>query len=255
MIIKDITSIDNEKIKHLKKLGQKKYRDSSGQFCVENLYIIYDAIRANYIPESLFLCKKNIDQDSEEVAYILRHVKKYYLINERVNKNFSSLTTPSGICAIYNKPKARLSLGKNIIYLNNIKDPGNMGTILRTALAFRFCDIVIDEGCVDVYNPKVVSAAKDAILKLQISEDDNMKIMEKIKNRMTIYASSLDARDDIDAIEKDNNFCIVFGNESIGVSDKILDFADKQVKIEMSNDIESLNVAISAGIILHKLAS
>lgn len=280
-----ITSKDNEKIKLLKKLGQKKYREKHGKFLVENWNIIKDAgvdFEALFVTED-FLKKGELSLRAErsnpdEIATSLldklgaprNDIKNIFLITKEINKSFTSLDTPSGICAIYKKSSPlshsresgdlEIDFKKSVIYLNEINDPGNLGTILRSAVAFGFKNIVLDEKCADLYNPKTISAAKDAVFKLNFSFDKNLKILEKIKKEMKILSTDILTGTAITPLStrstkwfrKQNKFCLVFGNEARGVEGKIKKLADDFIKIQMSEEMESLNVAVSAGIILHE---
>src|SRR3989339_28111 len=171
-----ITSISNEKIKYLKKLGMKKMRETSGEFLVENIKIIHDALKSGFEPISLFATDDILRSRNENVDFIVKKIKDIFVISKNVNKSFSSLATPSGICAVFMVCKKEIDLSKKIVYLNGVSDPGNMGTIIRT--------------------------------------------------------------------------CLAFGVENLVVDEKILDISDDFIKIDMSGKIESLNVAISAGIVL-----
>ncbi|MDO9231148.1 MAG: RNA methyltransferase [bacterium] len=250
-----IISTDNEKIKFLKKLGDKKVRDVSGQFLVENLIIIYDAISAGFLPKQLFVSEELLEKADEKIDKIIEKFPDHFVINEKVNKYFSSLSTPSGIAGIFEKQEKELNLDEVVIYLNAIADPGNLGTILRTAVAFGLKNIIVDEKCADIYNAKTISAAKDAIFKLNIAKDENLKIFGEIKQKMKIFVTSLDGEVMDDKIFQDKTFCLVLGNEANGVEEGIMKLADRKVKIGMSGEIESLNVAVAAGILFEKIYS
>ena len=262
MEIYNIASISNEKIKNLKKLGLKKTRDESSQFLVENLLIIHDAIKSGFKPIALFVTQEIIDKNNSKLKYIINNMDEVFVINEKINKFFSSLATPSGICAVYKKQEKDVlveahsdaSLDKIIVYLNGVSDPGNLGTIIRTTLAFGIENIVLDALCADVYNPKTINAARDAIFKVNIAHDVDLFVFNQIKEKMKIYATNIERGISIkDVIKEEQVFCIVLGNEANGVSEPILRQSDSFVKINMSNKIESLNVAISAGIILNEI--
>ena len=177
-----IESKDNEKIKLLKKLKLKKYREKHNKFFVENFNIIKDALETEKF-SSLFVTENFLSKHSKSSGWqpVLKEAGEYYVISEKLNKSFSELDTPSGICAVYARAKEKIDFNSPIIYLNNISDPGNLGTILRSALAFNFKNIVVDEGCADLYNAKTVNAAKDAIFKLNIARDKDLKIFKKMK--------------------------------------------------------------------------
>ncbi len=260
----EITSKDNPKIKFLKQLGQKKYRDESGNFLVENAVIIHDAVKAGVGPESLFAAKDFIEKNKEKFEFILKHsgISEYYLIDEKINKSFSALDTAPGIAAVYSKLERKIDYTKSVVYLNAINDPGNLGTILRSALAFDLANIVIDEFCADVYNPKTINAAKDAIFKLNIEFDKNREFLVNLKKMSAqgglasgwpIFATRLEKSNGPEILKKQKLFCVVLGSESHGVDKKIQEMSDGFIRIPMSGEIESLNVAASAAIIFYEI--
>lgn len=251
--MKKIVSTENEKIKFLKKLGEKKVRDEVGQFLVENLIIIFDAMRAGFVPTQLFVSEGLLNKAEEKLEKIIEKFPDYFIINEKTNKYFSSLKTPSGIGAIFEKHEKEINLGEIVIYLNAINDPGNLGTILRTAVAFGIKNIIVDEKCADIYNPKTISSAKDAIFKLNIAKDENLEMFGRIKKTMPVLVTSLNCKAMENKIFQKEKFCLVLGNEANGVEEKIVEMADQLAKIPMSDNIESLNVAVAAGILFYEI--
>lgn len=251
--MKIITSKDNEKIKFLRKLKLKKYREKHNKFFVENFNIIKDALEAEKF-SSLYITESFINKHSKLAGWksILEKAEECYVISEKINKSFSELDTPSGICAVYARRKEEIDFKSPVVYLNNISDPGNLGTILRSALAFNFKNIAVDEGCADLYNAKTINAAKDSIFKLNIARDRDLKIFKKIKEKMKIFTTRLEGGEDINILKNNKLFCAVFGSESGGVSDKIRGMSDKFIKIKMSEEIESLNAAVAASIIFYE---
>ena len=255
MVINTIVSKENEKIKYLKKLGEKKTRDEASQFLVENLIIIHDAMKSGFMPQAIFVFEEFLKSQNDKLDFILKNTKEYFIINAKINKYFSSLATPSGIAAIFDKKTESIDLDKKVIYLNAINDPGNLGTILRTAAAFDLENIVLDEKCVDIYNSKTISAAKDAIFKLNFSIDKNLEVFNKIKAKAKIYATCLSGKELKKGFFSEENFCLVLGNEANGVDDEILKLADGLIKIPIGEKIESLNVAVASGIIFYLISS
>lgn len=249
---KIIKSKDNEKIKLLKKLKLKKYREKYNKFFVENLNIIKDA-GINF--SSLFVTQEFIENYPKELEVVLDKsgAGEYYIINNRLNKSFSELDNPSGICAVYERVKQKINFDSHVVYLNNINDPGNLGTILRSAFAFNFKNIVLDETCADIYNAKTINAAKDSIFKLNVFHDKNLKILKETKSRMEIYTTRLKGGEDIVELKKEKLFCVVLGNEVKGVSKEIEEMSDKFIKIDINEEIDSLNVATAASIIFYEI--
>ncbi|MDD3284976.1 MAG: RNA methyltransferase [Patescibacteria group bacterium] len=249
-----IESLENSKIKFLKKLNQKKYREQFSKFSVENFIIIIDAQKSGFDFEELFVTESFIKKNKLKFDLLINNSKNNYeifIIDEKINKSFSNLETPSGITAIYKRIESKIDFSKKIVYLNNISNPGNMGTILRSALAFGIKNIILDENCVDLYNFKTINSAKDSIFKLNIEFDENLKLLKKIKKQMKIFSTRLEKSSDLKILKKESIFCIVFGNESNGISEKIINLSDDFIKINMTNNIESLNVASSCAIIFH----
>lgn len=261
-----IASKDNAKIKTLRLLRQKKYRDENGKFLVENAIIIRDAAKAGVVFDAIFVTKNFIENDKEMFNLIVHNTKssKCYLIDEKINKSFSSLDTAPGIAAVYFKPKSKIDFTGPIIYLNAINNPGNVGAILRSALAFGLKNIVIDEHSADVYNPKTISAAKDTIFKLNVEFDKNREFLINLKkmsiqggsaSSWPIFATRLEMSMGLDILKKQKLFCVILGSESHGVDKEIQEISDDFIRIPISEEIESLNVAASAAIIFYEIYS
>jgi TrmH family RNA methyltransferase len=249
--IEKISSLANSKIKELGKLALKKYRLESNSFMVENFTIIKDALLSAYQPESLFITEDFIQKYPDKISSLEEGVNlDYYLIDNKINKAYSQLDTPSGITAVYSINTQRELTPGPVVYLNGVSDPGNLGAILRSALAFGFKNIVLDAQCVDLYNSKVISAAKDAIFKLNIISDEDGSWLKN--NKTPLYITSSHGGINLSDFKTEENYCLVLGGESHGVSEEIIKRADKKIKIEMSEEIESLNVAIATALLLYK---
>lgn len=251
----DIKSKDNDNIKILRKLKQKKYREKFSEFFVENFNIINDALGSGFIFDRIFVTKDFLKKNNKEFGEIIKisGVKQYFLTTDIVFKTFSDLENPSGICAVYKKISNDIKYDAPIVYLNGINNPGNLGTILRSASAFSFKSIVIDEHSADLYNYKTINAAKDAIFKLNISFDKNLKNLKRIKDKMDVFSTIVDGTSGTGALLGKDKFCVVFGRESFGVDDGILKLSNGFITVKTEPDIESLNVASSAAIIFHQV--
>lgn len=251
-----IESKTNEKIKLLKRLSYKKYRDKFSRFTVENATIIYDALKSGFDFESLFVTEDFIKNNKLKFQFFEKQSKTgtYFVIDHKLNKFFSQLESAPGICAVYEKLKPRFTYDSKIVYLNAINDPGNVGAILRSALAFNIKNVVIDEKCADLYNVKTINASKDSIFKLNIAFDKDLKLLKQIGQKMPIVSSSVKKGQDLSKLKTVSKFCLVLGSESHGVDDKILKLSDDFLKIKISGEIESLNVAAAAAIIFHEMA-
>jgi len=250
--IDTISSPQNSYIKLLKKLTLKKYRLEQQRFTVENLKIIHDALRAGYDFETLFVTPEFMTHYLDKFQFIQENSQaNYYVISEALVSHFSQLDTPTGIIAIYKIPETKKIDNASVIYLNSISDPGNLGTILRTALAFNFKNIVLDKNCVDIYNAKTIAAAKNSFFNLNITEDKDGTWLANSK--LAIYVTSSRGDVNLENFKADDKFCLVLGNESHGVSEAIEKLASKKIKIDISDNIESLNVSVAAAILFYKL--
>lgn len=249
----EIASKDNDKIKQLRKLNLKKFRDDTGLFFVENFNIVLDAVATGILPETVYLTQEFYKKNKIALEAFLKNVEPAdcFMASQKIFKTFSNLDEPVGLAAVYKKRAGRLDLSKNIIYLNGISDPGNLGTILRSALAFNLPNLVLDETCADVYGPKTINAAKDAIFKLNLKFDKNLAVLKQLKETKKIIATRLKKSDDIGEIKNYPSFCLVLGSEARGVAEEIQKLTDVFLRIPISRDIESLNVASAAAIIFY----
>jgi TrmH family RNA methyltransferase len=252
---KEIVSQSNTNIKWLKKLAQKKHRVQSKEFTVENLTTIYDALKSGYDFKNLFVTQAFIDRNKDKFEYLKKASKAYawHLIDADINKFYSQLDTPSGITAVYKATEATLDKTKSVIYLNGVKDPGNMGNIMRSALAFDVKNVILDETCVNAYNAKVINATKDAIFKLNIIEDKQCEWLKSNTEGLPIYAADAHNGAAIADVKAKKPFCLVLGSETHGVSEDIIKMADKSIRIDIESHIDSLNVSAAAAILLHGL--
>lgn len=251
-----IQSKDNEKIKTLRKLQTKKYRSKLEMYCVENYTIILDALKKGFIFDTLFVTNEFLDKNKQDLEKILGEngIDECVVITRDINASFSSLETPSGVCAVYKKKEKEIDLSKSVVYLNGVSDPGNLGTILRSALAFGIENIILDEICADLYNPKTIQSLKGANFDLKISFERNLSVLKKIKDKMKIISTDVEKGIDAKEFSIDESFCLVLGNETRGVDERVREMADIFLNIKISPKIESLNVASSAAILFYQLS-
>ena len=238
-MIKEITSKDNNKIKFAASLKMSKYRKENKQFLAEGKKSLELALATGVVKE-IFTTKKLPGIKDDIVQY---------LVNESLLKKISSTQNPEGIVFVCHMQEKKVKRLNKVVYLDHVSDPGNLGTIIRTALAFNYDAVILSEGCCDVYNEKVVAASKGAIFLMPVM---NMELKE-LKEGRTIVVSTLDdASIELSQVKVEKPFVLVLGNEAHGVSEETIKLADIKTKIEISN-IESLNVSIAAGILMHAL--
>ncbi len=235
-----ITSVNNEKIKDLTKLQEKKYRDEAGLFLVEGEHLVEEAYKAQSLKEILVL------EDFEFDLYVPK-----ITVSSSVMKKLSKQVTMPNIIGVAIKKKESPITG-NVLILDAIQDPGNLGTIIRSAAAFNIQTIILSPDSVDVYNEKVVRSTQGLIFKMNIVIKDLVQAIEQLKkNNYFIIASSVIEGDEYMIIE--DKFALIVGNEGRGVSNELIELADDTFKIDMAKNVESLNVGVAASIILYEL--
>lgn len=236
------TSIDNKKIKDIKKLNIKKYRDKVNKFLIEGEHLVLEAYKTGYLEELIL----------EEDTIFPINVNTFYVSNNIINY-LSSLETPQNIMGICKKKKDE-TIGNRVLILEDIQDPGNLGTIIRSAVAFNIDTIILSNKCVDLYNSKVIRASQGMLFHINIIVSDLYEIIPKLKNlNYKVYGTKVTHGKDIKTIEKKSKFAIIMGNEGNGMSDEISEFCDEFIYIEMNSACESLNVGVATSIILYEL--
>ena len=254
MIIKQINSRDNIKLKILAKLKQKKYRQELGLFKVENFKIILESKK---LPQEIFVTQKFLEKNSKQFTTFITksNLSEYFQIDENCLDKVTELENSAGIIATYKIFETSLNSKSPIIYLNAVNDPGNLGSILRNAVAFNYKNIVLDEFCADIYNTKVIQASKGAIFNLNIINEKDYKVFNQLKSKKIELLGASLRKDAIDLkkIKIKENYCLVFGSEAHGITEMIENKISKFIKIKMSSQMESLNVASSSAIIFFEL--
>lgn len=252
-----ITSKDNEIIKHIKKLSDKKYRDQNNCYIIEGIKIVEEAIQEKVLIEKIIICEELINTleiSNDLMCEITKHDCIY--VTEKIFKTLTQVMNPQGILAVINKNKedAQIKYDEDIIVaLDDIQDPGNLGTILRTVDSIGIKQIIVSKGTADVYNPKVVRSTMGAIFRVKIIETENLKETIEIirKNGYQLLVTSLQTQNSVYDIDY-NKKIIVIGNEAKGVSPEIQNIADERIRIPMLGKTESLNASVATGIILYE---
>lgn len=252
-----ITSKDNEIVKNIKKLKEKKYRDQENKFIVEGIKMIKEAILENASIDKIVICEECINNGTidKELLYEIAKEDCVY-VTEKVFNILTDVTNPQGILATINKQNSEENISYNediIVVLDGIQDPGNLGTILRTIDSVSLSQVILSEKTADPYNPKVVRSTMGAIYRVNIVRSNN--IIETLKNmkkhKYEITATSLNTNKSIYDINYSKKV-IVIGNEANGVSNEVMNLADIKVKIPMLGKTESLNAAVATGVILYE---
>ena len=252
-----ITSKDNELIKHIRKLKDKKYRDESNEYVVEGVKLVEEAVKENAKIKQIIVCE-DTTRTYEIPTHIMLEIARYECISvsNKIFNIITQVTNPQGIMAIIEKnaQDAKIDYTQDIIVvLDDVQDPGNLGTILRTVDSIGLNQIIVSKGTADAFNSKVVRSTMGAIFRIKIIEVENLAqaIKEMRKHHFKLMVTSLQTKNsiyDIDFYKK----IIVIGNEANGVSKEIQDMADEKAKIPMLGRTESLNASVAAGVVMYE---
>lgn len=254
-----ITSKDNDFVKHVKKLKEKKYRDEYNEFLIEGIKIIEEALLEKAKIKTVIICEdcKNQSAIPNELMYEVAKLDCVY-VSEKVFLSMSDVTNPQGIMAIIEKEKnedIKIDFSQdNYLILDNVQDPGNMGTIIRTCDSLNMKQIIVSKGAADIYNPKVVRSTMGAIFRVKVFESDNLvkTIKEMKKHKIKVYCTDLKTDKSIYGVDYKKS-AIVIGNEANGVSKEVIEESTERIKIPMLGKTESLNAAIATSIILYEV--
>ena len=251
-----ITSKDNEIVKNVKKLKDKKYRDEENKFIVEGIKMVKEAIIENAIIDKIVVCEDcaNNGTIEKELLYEIAKFDCIY-VSEKVFSTITDVSNPQGILAVINKKNEEtISYDEDVILvLDGIQDPGNLGTIIRTLDSVNLKQIVLSENTADPYNPKVVRSTMGAIYRVNIVRSKNIieTLKEMKKNKYQIATTSLDTNKSIYDVDFSKKV-IVIGNEANGVSKEVQDLSEVKMIIPMLGKTESLNAAVATGVILYE---
>lgn len=255
--MQSITSKENEFIKHVKKLKDKKYRDIANEYVIEGIKLVGEAIQEKAPIKQIILCD-DCERNAAIPKDVMYEIAKYecVYVTEKIFRYLSEVEAPQGILAIIEKSNQDTEIDYTqdiIVALDDIQDPGNLGTILRTVDSIGLTQILVSKGTADAYNPKVVRSTMGAIFRVKIIECEDLRqtLKEIKKHKFKIVVSSLQTENSIYDIPYHKKV-IIIGNEANGVEKEIQDMADEKVKIPMLGKTESLNASVAAGIILYE---
>lgn len=237
-----ITSLNNPTIKEISKLKNKKYRDLTNTYLVEGDHLIEEAYKNNLLTKIILLEDTTCNYDIEKIY-----------VTKEVMKKLTELDTPNKIIGIV-KENTPLPIGNKILILDNIQDPGNLGTIIRSSVAFDIDTIVLSPNTVDTYNPKVIRSTQGMIFYTNIITLKLKEFIDEIKTKnYTIFGTNVRNGKNIKEITLPEKFALVLGNEGQGVSKEIEALCDDNIYIKMSSKCESLNVSVATSILLYEV--
>lgn len=249
----DITSQNNPKIKHIKSLSSKKERQQAGEYTVEGIKSVNEAITSSAEVVSVVI------SDEFDVNTLKSGNYELFRVPAFIFEKISDTKTPQGILAVLKQPHISLSALKDnglYLYCDGISDPGNMGTLIRTADAAGFDGILRSASCVELYNPKTVRASMGSFFRMNVYDNiDAKEILSFKENGASVFGGALtDNTKDYRNVNYTKTTIIIVGNEANGISDEVLNICTP-VKIPIYGGAESLNAAVAAGILMYEASN
>lgn len=238
--------------KNIKSLSHRSFRDDNSIFLVEGEKLCSELLKSNIVPE----CVVIKDMPSVEVIDLLEQFSEkavpIYTTPKHVFDQMTDAKTPQNIVAVVHKLPMNIDFNLSFVALDNVQDPGNVGTIIRTAEWFGINQIILGNNTADIFNPKVVRSTMGSIFRINFYETDNLaEFLKKNYKKFKIFGASLQSKNKLDTIKISKNIGLVFGNESKGISAEVAAVLSSDFIIEGDSVTESLNVAVSAGIALY----
>ena len=247
-----ITSVSNKKIKDIQKLKENKNIKKYGLYLIEGKHLVEEALEVKVVEEII------VSENFEEFSLIETFKGEITRVSQNVMKTISDTITSQGIIAICKVVNKELEINKysKVLILDRVQDPGNLGTIIRTADAFAFDCIILGKGTTSLYGQKVIRSTQGSNFHIDCFDNiDLVNLLDKMSN-FNIFATSLKADKYIEQLNNiSGKVAVVFGNEGAGVSEEILEKVSNLLKISMPGRAESLNVSIAAGIVMHYISS
>ena len=247
-----ITSVTNKKIKEIHKLKENRNIKKYQKYLIEGEHLVEEALKSELVEEIIvsenFTNSKVFDNFYGEVT----------IVSENVFKSLTDTVTTQGVIAVCKIKNKQLDISKysRVLIIDQVQDPGNLGTIIRTADAFSFDCIILGKGTTSIYGQKVIRSTQGS--NFHIDCFDNIDILDVIPKMedFDLYATSLKGDRYLEQIDSvGEKVAVIFGNEGSGVSEEILDKVNNLLKINMTGQAESLNVAVAAGIVMHYIAT
>lgn len=237
------TSKENKKIKEIKKLTMKKYRDLNGFFLVEGKHLIEEAYKANRLVTLILLEKEDYQLPVETIW-----------VTKEIMSSFSDLESVPRMMGIVKKSDEKEKLGSKILLLDGIQDPGNLGTIIRSSVAFHVDTIILSPDTVDLYNQKVIRSSQGMFFYQRFLRTDLLTFLPELKKMgYQILGTKVDGGTVLKNYKKCDKCAIIMGNEGNGMKKEVENLCDDFLFIPMDPKCESLNVGVAASIILYEL--
>ena len=249
--MKEIQSVKNQMIKDVKKFHQKKHRDQQNKYLLEGYHLVEEAVLAGITIDTVFIDQKGYDLYHD---WLVEQEIDSYLVSHEVLKALSELPTPQGIVALVNKQSVEIESYQGAwLLLDGVQDPGNVGTLIRTADAADFSGVILGEGTADLYSSKVLRSMQGSNFHLPIISGNLIERIAHFKSAgIPVYGTELN-KDALPytKVTPVRDVAIVLGNEGQGVSQAVLALTDQNLYIPIYGKAESLNVGIAGGILMY----
>ena len=247
-------NLTKNEIKRYSSLLQKKFRNAENKFLVEGKKLIGEVIDSGYTVEKLIVTNEFFEEERKLLSELIRWQLDVALVNSKEFEKLSDTVNPQGICAVVLMPTEKPEFNAEsdlVVALESVNDPGNLGTIIRTCDWFGIKNILLNEDCADIYNPKVLRASMGSVFHTSIAEGKDFIITLKLLKEMgfTIVCADI-LGDSIYSKKRPAKSVIVFSNEANGPSEELLNIADRIITIPPLGYAESLNVASAAAVII-----
>lgn len=245
MEIIQITSTQNDLVKYALKLQNSRFRKSQKMIFADGQKTIEGFIDDGIVFEYFFIKKDN------PIAEKIK-AKKLVYVSDEILKKITTTKSPCEVAGIIKEKETDKSIFfklDKIALLENIKDAGNLGTIIRSAVAFGIDGIILFNDCVDLYNPKTIRATAQNIFKIPIISTKDINFIRELKNTHKIISTVVDSKNDLFKYKFDDKYIVAFGSEADGLTDRIVNLSDEKLSIFMENNVESINLAICASIV------
>lgn len=244
-----ITSLQNNRVKEWKKLQKKKERWSRLQFLIEGYHLVEEAHKSDWNILEIIV-QKDVPYPDWYEQYPI------YTCTENVMKSLAETDTPQGIMAVVTIKQEVQTVGRYYLLLDAVQDPGNVGTMIRTADAAGFSAVIIGKGTVDIFNPKTIRASQGSLFHIPVLQKDLRTQIKELKQQgVTVLSSAILNAIPYTEIKKYDKVAIIIGNEGSGIRKELLDISDKTVQIPIYGKAESLNASVAAGILMYYIRS
>lgn len=248
----EIESKNNNLFKEIKKLKEKKHRVKNNKYLIEGLRFVEEAIKSEIAIDSIIFTE-SFKEKNPDLFLKINEDTRLIKMSESLLRQLCSTENPQGVVCVLNMQNKELKNGDLVILVDKVQDPGNMGTIIRTAHAAGAAGIIMTKGTVDIYNDKTLRSTMGSIFYIPVIEVDSLDLLKSLKDRgYKLLVSSLQGEKNFFEEDLKEKVIIAVGNEGNGVSDEIYNISDIKVKIPMPGEAESLNVAVATSIMIYE---